>query len=268
MKRLAKIIGIIALIALSSALLAVMGVVIGSGAASKLLRIPSPDAPVTDTASAEADMTLDEREGISREDISSQTEPEEVPGPNSDQDAAASAQVKPQDEDSLGVIMVGDSRSVGMHDAMVDYEDPFLYIAQSGEGYEWFVEEGLSQMEKAIKNHPSWPVVFNLGVNDTSAVMKYITLYQSFAGRFPNTDFFYLSVNPLTKDSTLVVDEQVVVFNQYLKMAFPETYLDSYSMLKKEGFESADGVHYSDDTYRRIHQFILDELEKYGALAS
>ena len=265
MKKLAKIIGIIALIVLGSALMAAMGVLIGSGAASKLLRIPSPESQTAELVSAEADGAGQEK--LSDEGIFSETESEAFSGQESGAAASLPEQEQPQDTDSFGVIMVGDSRSVGMHDAMVDYEDPFLYIAQSGEGYEWFVEDGLPRMEKAIKEHPAWPVVFNLGVNDTSAVMNYITLYQSFAGRYPNTDFYYLSVNPLTKDSTLVVDEQVVVFNQYLKMAFPDTYLDSYSMLKKEGFESADGVHYSDDTYRRIHQFILDELEKYGVTA-
>ncbi len=267
MKKLAKIIGIIALVALSSALLAAMGVLIGSGAASKLLHIPSLEATTADTASDQAEQELGEQEDLSREALFSETESEEMPAAANDAAAYAPAQEQSRAADGFGVIMVGDSRSVGMHDAMVDYEDPFLYIAQSGEGYDWFVEEGLPQMEKAIREHPSWPVVLNLGVNDTSAVMNYITLYQSFAGRYPNTDFYFLSVNPLTKDSTLVVDEQVVVFNQYLKMAFPATYLDSYSMLKKEGFESADGVHYSDDTYRRIHQFILDELEKFGVSA-
>ena len=259
MKSVGKILGIILLIAACSAALALMGVMIGSGAASKLLGLPSSAGTKEQKVSGGNDQV--QADADDNEPVLAQTEPAEPATEKPEKSASAFVPVR-ETGPIEGVILVGDSRTVGMQRAMASYEDNFIYIGESGEGYDWFIRSGLEQMENAIRTYPTWPVVLNLGVNDTSAVMNYITLYQSFAGRYPNTLFYYLSVNPLTEESTVVVDAQVVVFNQYLKMAFPDAYLDSYSMLKKEGFESADGVHYSDDTYRRIHEFILDELEK------
>ena len=253
MKRLLKILGIIGLVAIGSMLMAFAGILIGSGAASAFFGLSSAD-----NSGQEADImsaVVPDASGAAQtESIASETEADtqpETPG------------LYPEEKKGFeGVIMIGDSRTIGMQKAMAGRPDPFLYIGQSGEGYSWLTDYALKEMDIAIKAHPSWPVVLNLGVNDTELVMDYISLYQSFAGRYPDTSFFYLSVNPLTKESVSVTDDEVVIFNRSLKMAFPESYLDSYSVLKREGFESADGVHYSDDTYRRIHEFILDELEE------
>ena len=254
MKRFLKIIAIIAIIAGSSLLLALAGILIGSGAVSAFLGLNAP----VNTGEESTAALIDEAalQGTGEEETSAF----EIGEAETETETPLS--FPEEDTTPEGVIMVGDSRTIGMQKAMAGQPDPFIYIGQSGEGYSWLTEYALKEMDIEIKAHPSWPVVLNLGVNDTDLVMDYITLYQSFAGRYPDTSFFYLSVNPLTKESVSVTDDEVVIFNRYLKTAFPESYLDSYSVLKKEGFESVDGVHYSDDTYRRIHKFILDELEE------
>ena len=55
---------------------------------------------------------------------------------------------------SQPIIWVGDSRTLGMQNAM-DNDD--IYIGKSGEGYDWFAETGLEEMEDAIEAHPASP---------------------------------------------------------------------------------------------------------------
>ena len=254
MKRFLKITAIIAIVAVGSALLALTGVMIGSGAASAFFGLNAPENAGQENSAELTDPSADQD--------TAETESPVTESDKANVQTEAPFVFRKEKQELEGVIMVGDSRTIGMQKAMAGLQDPFIYIGESGEGYSWFTDFALEEMDDAIKAHPTWPVVLNLGVNDTDLVMEYITLYQSFTGRYPDTRFFYLSVNPLTNESISVTDDEVVVFNRYLETAFPESYLDSYSMLKKEGFESADGVHYSDDTYRRIHEFILDELEE------
>ena len=261
MKRIAKIFGIILLVAAGSLVMALGGILIGSGSVSAILGHSQAESLSDKEASAAADTGSDDKPDTAGTESSSESSSNGINAPETEKETIPSFYY-PEKQELEGIIMVGDSRTIGMQKAMAGRPDMFLYIGESGEGYSWLTDYALEQMDSAIKAHPDWPVVLNLGVNDTQLVMDYITLYQSFAGRYPDTRFFYLSVNPLTDESVNVTDEEVVVFNRYLKMAFPETYLDSYSMLKKEGFESADGVHYSDDTYRRIHEFIMEELEE------
>ena len=156
------------------------------------------------------------------------------------------------------IIFVGDSRTVGMRNAMADLPDECVYVGESGEGFNWFDETGRDLMRNAIKDHPGMPVVLNLGVNDTSSLRDYLIEYRTFAEVFPDTDFYFMSVNPVTEDSVHVTDEEIVTFNNALKAAFPSTYIDTYSWMKKDGFESVDGVHYSEETYRDIRNFAFE----------
>lgn len=163
------------------------------------------------------------------------------------------------------VIFVGDSRTVGMRNAMADLPDDCVYVGESGEGFNWFDETGRDLMRDAVNDHPGMPVVMNLGVNDTSSLRDYLNEYRTFNQVFPHTDFYFMSVNPVTEDSVHVTDEEIVTFNNALKAAFPSRYIDTYRWMKKDGFESVDGVHYSEKTYRDIRQFALEWIFGYPA---
>ncbi len=153
------------------------------------------------------------------------------------------------------VIFVGDSRTVGMGQA--EKYDDCLYIGQSGEGYSWFIDSGLDQMDEAIRSHPGCPVVFNLGVNDCDAIDAYIELYHTILAAYADTNFYFMSVNPVTEDSLLVPNTDVITFNQKLQSTFPEQYIDTFSWMSDKGFESVDGVHYSQKQYRKIHDYAV-----------
>ncbi len=158
------------------------------------------------------------------------------------------------------IIFVGDSRTVGMQRSVDPYTDPCIFIAASGEGYLWFERSGIHRLERSLLRYPDVPVVFNLGVNDTVSIYHYIRSYRALMEKHPDTSFWFLSVNPVTEESLMVPDTDVVEFNHILKEAFPHQYLDSYSWLKKNGFESVDGIHYSEETYLAIHDFVFSKL--------
>ena len=140
------------------------------------------------------------------------------------------------------------------------YTDPCVFIGASGEGYLWFERSGIHRLERTILRYPDTPVVFNLGVNDTMFIQQYIRIYRSLIDEYPDTSFWFLSVNPVTEESLMVPDSDVVEFNRLLKEAFPRQYLDSYSWMKENEFECVDGIHYSEKTYRDIHDFVFDQL--------
>ncbi|MDD2959097.1 MAG: hypothetical protein PHR92_11315 [Lachnospiraceae bacterium] len=173
-----------------------------------------------------------------------------------EQTAAACASPLPEHH----IIFVGDSRTVGMGNAQKDTSDPCTYIGESGEGYAWFMDLGLSQMEEAMDTWPDSPIVMNLGVNDMSEIKKYLDLYQSFSDSYPGHTFYFLSVNPVTDQAAHVTNSEIGEFNARLQEAFPDQYLDCYTYMMVKEFESVDGVHYSEATYCMIHDFVVRQI--------
>ena len=90
----------------------------------------------------------------------------------------------------------------------------------------------------------------------------YLELYSTFQEKYPNTVFYYMSVNPVTEEAVHITNAEISDFNTKLREAFPEQYLDCSTYLRIREFESVDGVHYSEDTYREIHDFVVKKLVK------
>ena len=158
------------------------------------------------------------------------------------------------------ITFVGDSRTVSMGEAV---HDSCTYIGKEGEGYQWFFSDGVIQLRALLESDPTRTVVYNLGVNDPENVQVYIELYQNIAREFTDTPFYYLSVNPLSDDSDFnTTNEMIQTFNQALKEAFPDRYIDSYTYLTEQGFDTVDGLHYTEATSVRIHDFIVNQTQK------
>lgn len=156
------------------------------------------------------------------------------------------------------VIFVGDSRTVGMGNAV---NDTCTYIGKDGEGYDWLTAVGASQLAAALESDPDVPVFLNFGVNDPENVSLYIDCYRSLMQTYPNTPFYLLSVNPLSDNTDFnTTNEMVELFNATVKDAFPDQYLDCYSYLKENGFETVDGLHYTQETYQSIHDFAVRQI--------
>lgn len=156
------------------------------------------------------------------------------------------------------VVFVGDSRTVSMGEAV---QDSCTYIGKEGEGYQWFASDGVIELRTLLENDPSQTIVYNLGVNDPENVSLYIELYQSIAREFTDTPFYYLSVNPLSDDAKCnTTNDMIQEFNQALKEAFPDTYLDCYDYLMEQGYDTVDGLHYTEATSNVIHNYVVNQI--------
>ena len=155
-------------------------------------------------------------------------------------------------------LFVGDSRTLGMKDAV---SDGCTYIGAEGEGYEWFSTDGVLALADVLGSNPAQTVVLNLGVNDPENINIYIDLYKDLMNDYSSSKFYVLAVNPLDDDADFnTTNEMIELFNATMKSSFTDEYLDSYSYIVSNGFETVDGLHYTDATYQKIHQFVVDKL--------
>ena len=172
------------------------------------------------------------------------------------------------------IIFVGDSRTLGMRDALrrSSRRDDDVFVGRVGEGVHWFIEEGMDEMSDAIEENPDLPVVLNLGVNDPLEIDDYIVTYWDCIREHPDTDFYIMSVNPIDEEflleSETAVEEvldtinnlNIAKLNIALKEEFASRYLDCAAWLKENGFDTVDGLHFSTSTYLKVHDFAVNEL--------
>lgn len=239
----------------------VLGVAVSIAAIALLLALGAYLAIETEQANQKSSSALEEPFSFSTE-AEQPASPSGAASGTDDQTARALASARGNTPalPEHHVIFVGDSRTVAMGEAEADLGDACDYIGATGEGYSWFAETGIGQMEDAMALSPSSPVVLNLGVNDPDMITHYLDLYRTFSDRYPDTAFYFLSVNPVTEESKHVSNPEIAEFNDAIRSAFPDQYLDSYSYLRALEFESVDGVHYSEETSRDIHDFVVKQL--------
>ena len=158
---------------------------------------------------------------------------------------------------------MGDSRTVGFY-LSTGYEE-FSYLAKGSMGYNWLVNgsNGYNTeqlIQEYINYNPSGKVVLNLGINDLGNLPKYEEWIVSFANKNSQTQFYYMSVNPVKGRSDL--EPGISAFNTDMPTKLPSNvkWLDCYSYLIQEGFYAGDGVHYDVETYNKILYFLLENL--------
>lgn len=161
-------------------------------------------------------------------------------------------------------LFVGDSRTVGMEEAMQDSDDADTcsYIGKVGEGYYWLVNEGIDQLRTSLSKEPDATVVFNLGVNDLSEIDRYLAFYPQIFAEYPDASFYIMSVNPVGDACSGASNEEIRDFNAKLKESFPDQYLDCYDYLEQNGFSTVDDLHYTNDTYRAIHDYTVSAISE------
>ena len=152
-------------------------------------------------------------------------------------------------------IFIGDSRTVGIENLSLDDS---VYIAKVGAGYEWFSQNALQRLDSTMVDNAGRDVniVVALGVNDPDNAAGYVEKVGEIKSKYPFADVYFLSVNPVTGGSISEID--VTNFNHIVMESLPSsvTYLDSHSYLVSNGFNTVDGVHYTDSTYKKIHEYV------------
>lgn len=164
-------------------------------------------------------------------------------------------------------IFVGDSRMVGMKAAKSSSN--VKYIAKVSQGYDWLNKTAGVTLGYYLKTNPNVKVVLALGVNDLGNIKSYISYYRKLIKKYPKTEFYMLSVNPVEENVSpygtrgYVKNSSIKAFNKQLKSAFSSRYIDSYNyMWKKEnGYKTTDGLHYTAKVYQDLYNFITNKLQ-------
>lgn len=158
------------------------------------------------------------------------------------------------------LIYMGDSRIVGMMSSITNKS--ITYIAQSGAGYSWLVDSAIPELANKIEGKKF--IVLAFGVNDLGNAANYLTKYQELKDTYPNVNIYIMSVNPVdeakeAENGYTVTNESIENFNETMKKSFGENYIDVYAQIK-DNFETEDGVHYTTETYKKIHEIVINYI--------
>ena len=101
-----------------------------------------------------------------------------------------------------------------------------------------------------------------MGVNDTYNIHKYISYFNEKAEIWQEkgADTYIVSVGPV-EYSQYLDNSEIESFNQMLSDNLrTATYIDLYSEMRTNGYETVDGVHYTEDTYQAIFNILKERI--------
>lgn len=165
-----------------------------------------------------------------------------------------------QKEDSGHYIWVGDSRTVGMSEAITSGDND--WIGKVSAGYDWFVSDAANQVTDRLNEDST--IVFNFGVNDLGNVDKYISKLNELAkGDWSKAkQIIVMSVNPVDEATApqngySVTNAQIEEFNKKMKSGLEGgiKFVDTYSQIKDQ-LGTTDGIHYDAETYQKLYDMI------------
>ena len=183
------------------------------------------------------------------------------------------------------VIVVGDSRMelIERDKKELDVPTNFSFIALSGADIYWFKNNALKDLQEKLLNKDQnykYHVVINMGVNDlqddiniNNRVSKYFVLYRNLATKFPDVNFYILSVNPIDEKiinkrwkKNIRTNNKISKFNTASEKQLYDSELknlyncDSYHSLD---FVLPDGLHFDHNTDQEILDYISNKCVKY-----
>jgi hypothetical protein len=157
---------------------------------------------------------------------------------------------------SIPYLFVGDSRTVQLKMAVGSTDK--AYVAKVGEGYSWFKNTAISEIQEYAGNGTT--MIINFGVNDLANASNYINLVNSYIDTWINAGItvYYSSVTPVGSYPT-VSNAQIESFNAKLQAELDPRikWIDSYSYLIQTGFNTSDGLHYDKSTYKNLYSYYM-----------
>lgn len=167
-------------------------------------------------------------------------------------------------------VFIGDSRTVqmyayktgtwsganyssgGIHEVGSD-----IYVAEGAQGLAWMKSTGIPAAKKYFVSGNA--VVILMGVNDLSNADNYISYINGNASSWKSSgaSLYFVSVNPCN-DSYSKLNSSIGTFNSKLKSGLNNTvgWIDTNSVLTKNGFKTTDGLHYDENTSNMIYDYI------------
>lgn len=176
-------------------------------------------------------------------------------------DATGKKTVKKFDGD---YIIVGDSRMVGMSNAKSPSDTK--YIAKNGMGYDWLKKTAGPTLKNYLAMNPDVKVVLALGVNDLGNVKSYISYYKDLIRKYPKTEFYILSVNPVNESKASsygykIKNSAINSFNNKMYTAFRKSFVNTNKYLVAKGFDTRDGLHYTQNVYRDLYDYMIQKIK-------
>ena len=171
-----------------------------------------------------------------------------------------------------GIIFVGDSRTEGMRDAIGE-DDKKKFICKVGEGLSWLKNTAYKQLKDMCDKYPDYYVVFNFGINDLG-VDNYISYYKNTIEKNIKNKIIHMSVNPIDQAKaksagyTDITNDLIKSFNIKYKEYAGNSYLNTFNYLLKEGFNASDGIHYDNNTYKKLYNKVVDFINNKGGSIS
>lgn len=172
-----------------------------------------------------------------------------------------------------GLILVGDSRTEYMSktsNITINYPNT-RFIGLAGSGYSYLNDTAIPKLKEYLSDGRRYLVVFNHGVNDLDNIEKYKALYKTIINdpSYSNDRFYFMSVNPIfdgcrmdrNSEGFRSTNIKIKGFNAEMKDLFGSNrYIDSNNYMTSMGYDSYDGIHYTDDCNRTIIRFIINTL--------
>lgn len=170
-----------------------------------------------------------------------------------------------------GFIFTGDSRirRLNLTVDLKSKKDTFV-VCKSGMGYNWFVSQGLPQINNIMKSKKSidkWVIVSGWGVNDLWNRNTYINRYKSLLkNEWKGVDLYLMSVNPVD-GAMLSKYGRISSFNSGIRYYVDNSsagikYIDTSRVMKSKGFGTVDGLHYTESTNRLIYNTVRGVLNR------
>lgn len=181
------------------------------------------------------------------------------------------------------VVVVGDSR-MSLIDDDKDMVKPanFMFVAKSGMKIAWLEDEALPEVAKILENKKfKYHIVVNMGVNDLNneeykgdeIAEEYFKLYSKLAKENSDSEVYILSVNPIDDEKINAkwstnnrTTNEIKLFNKTIQKELAKSnldnmhYCDSYNSID---FETYDGLHYTEETNKKIINYINNDCVQY-----
>lgn len=149
--------------------------------------------------------------------------------------------------------IISDSRGVGMKN--VDSNDNHIYSAEVSKGYS-FLEKTIDTVLNQATDGDF--IVVSLGANDLHNKKKYVNLINEITGK-TSADVIVMTVGPVdyekgVRNGYSISNEGISEFNGYLKdnLNSDVKIIDVYEEFTSKGFNTTDGIHYTNDTSRAL----------------
>lgn len=162
-----------------------------------------------------------------------------------------------------GYIFIGDSRTVGMSQALGSSKPSNVYIvAKNSMGYNWLINSAISEVNSILNKNPNkrFYIYSNLGINDYTYQTSYATKLNELAnGSWSKHKVVFISVNPYAGTNYPSENKKVTNFNNNQKSKLNNVYYcDTYNGIGQSNFSCGwDCIHYNNSTYLKIYNYVI-----------